>query len=488
MFAAEDASLAEEAEAESDEEPEPAAEIEPAFDDLVRDLTSEAESEEPEGSEEEPEVIEEEPEKSEEEPEEIEEEPALPELSAFADTVTAPRFEPEAVPEPVSDMLVLSGFDDYVPTAKTASEAAMPAPSADLPILSDFEPIETPAPAAAEPEPVAEEPAAEEAEPEADTAEPESEPESAPEIAALPEETEAPAPQEPEILEIPDLAPIEEVQIPGLHIADGTESVEEMPEIPDLNADVLEAPAEINVAAEIEIPEDGKFTVKECRKQYHGEASFTVPYGYREIRAGAFAAVDDLENLIISDTISKIGNGAFSDCENLKSVYIPNSVAEIGEDAFDGCSSLESVTIPRRFEDAVSEMFSENVKINWLEETDSQTVVTGAGKYTYKTREKEYDGSGKLTIAEGYREIRAGACAGMEDLKELVLPESLTKICSGAFADCTGLETVAIPAGVTYLDPEAFDGCTNIKLVVLPPHLEEAGREAFPNVDLFFLD
>ena len=294
-------------------------------------------------------------------------------------------------------------------------------------------------------------------------------------------------PEEPEILEIPDLAPMECVQIPGMHTAE-PQLTEDMPEIPDLDSMIAEPAEIVKPVAEIEIPDDGKFTVKECRKHYHGEPSFTVPFGYREIRAGAFAALDELETLVISDTITKIGNGAFSDCEHLKSVYIPNSVTELGEDAFDGCDSLEEISIPRRFEEQSEDMFPDHVKITWLEDSDAQAAVSGDGKYTYKIREKEYDGSGILKIPEGYREIRAGACAGMEDLKELVLPESLTKICSGAFADCTGLETIAIPAGVKVLDPEAFDGCTGLKLVALPPHLEEAGRAAFPNADLFFLD
>ena len=54
---------------------------------------------------------------------------------------------------------------------------------------------------------------------------------------------------------------------------------------------------------------------------------------------------DEIENLIIPDGVTSIGNFAFSGCTDLTSVTIPNSVTSIGEAAFDRCSGLTSLVL-----------------------------------------------------------------------------------------------------------------------------------------------
>ena len=233
------------------------------------------------------------------------------------------------------------------------------------------------------------------------------------------------------------------------------------------------------------IPEDGRFTAKERRRWYHGEFVFVMPNGYREIRSGACAGQDKLETLEISDTVEKIGNGAFSDCSSLVNVTIPLSVQEIAEDAFDCCDAIRRVTIPHRFEDVVMKLFPIEAAFKWLEDP---IKIIGDGRFTAKIRAKVYDDGAVLTIPEGYTEIRAGACASLEDMTELKLPDTLQKICAGAFSDCDGLTEVTIPKNVTELSEDAFDGCDNIQKVTIPRHLEEQAKVCFPNVILSFME
>ena len=50
--------------------------------------------------------------------------------------------------------------------------------------------------------------------------------------------------------------------------------------------------------------------------------------------------------VVIPNSVTRIGNQAFRDCSSLSSVIIPNSVTSIGDYAFYGCKPLTSVTIP----------------------------------------------------------------------------------------------------------------------------------------------
>ncbi len=74
--------------------------------------------------------------------------------------------------------------------------------------------------------------------------------------------------------------------------------------------------------------------------------------GITAIGVGAFRYCYNLENVIISETVTKLdyiylyeNKGAFENCYNLKTVTIPSKVSEIPANAFKGCDALESVTI-----------------------------------------------------------------------------------------------------------------------------------------------
>jgi hypothetical protein len=60
----------------------------------------------------------------------------------------------------------------------------------------------------------------------------------------------------------------------------------------------------------------------------------------------AYANKAEIENLVISDAVTSIGNYAFYGCSGLTSITIPNSVTSIGNRAFMDCSNLTSITIP----------------------------------------------------------------------------------------------------------------------------------------------
>lgn len=264
-------------------------------------------------------------------------------------------------------------------------------------------------------------------------------------------------------------------------------------ETPNPEQDVLhepEAETITDVAVDateeyVSIPEDGRLTAKECRRVYRDEIEWHMPAGYREIRAGACAALEKLEILHIADTVEKICSGAFADCSDLRAITIPLSVTALENDAFDGCDTVTNITAPEVMREQIVGIFGETVQYTWLPEPPK---IIGDGKFTAKIRNSMYNGETELIIPEGYIEIRAGACAGLEELEQVILPATLEKIAAGAFADCIALQSVTIPDRVTVLADDAFEGCTALKRIVAPKHLETVIRTNFPNVLVLFTE
>ena len=78
-----------------------------------------------------------------------------------------------------------------------------------------------------------------------------------------------------------------------------------------------------------------------CKIDFGSEASNPLYYDHKLFLNGK-----EVTNLVVPDSVTKIGNFAFSGCSSLTKVTIPDSVTEIGICAFSNCSNLSSVTIP----------------------------------------------------------------------------------------------------------------------------------------------
>lgn len=82
-----------------------------------------------------------------------------------------------------------------------------------------------------------------------------------------------------------------------------------------------------------------------------GLRNITISDGVTKIPENCFAtqnksAFSDLkiEQIIIPDSVTVIGDYAFDNCTGLKSINIPNGVTEIGLNAFKNCTNLTNIT------------------------------------------------------------------------------------------------------------------------------------------------
>lgn len=120
---------------------------------------------------------------------------------------------------------------------------------------------------------------------------------------------------------------------------------------------------------------------------------------------------DFMEQVVINDGVTHIGDWAFCDC-GISAVSIPSSVKSIGNNAFNGCGVLQSITLP-----------------------DGLMSIGDHAFFTCISLQK-------ITIPEGITDIGAYTFGDCEWLGEIIIPASVTSIGSGAFSGCGRLTDI----------------------------------------------
>lgn len=142
---------------------------------------------------------------------------------------------------------------------------------------------------------------------------------------------------------------------------------------------------------------------------------------------------DDIESVIIPNTVKKIGLKAFFGCKKLRNIKIPSGVTSLGYGVF-GESGLESISLPNTLTELPVRAFKDCYRLQNIEIPSS---VTSLGYYVF-------DGSG---------------------LTSITIPNSITIIPRGAFYACTSLKTVKLPQSIKYIDADAFKNCNSLEEV-----------------------
>ncbi len=177
--------------------------------------------------------------------------------------------------------------------------------------------------------------------------------------------------------------------------------------------------------------------------------------------------------VVILDGITGIDN-AFSDCPNLEEILISDSVTSIGPYSFNGCAKLKSIDLPETLTDIQNHAF---YGCTGLERISLPQGVTAIEPYAFC-------GCTSLTqigIPDSVTEIKNHAFSHCSALKTVSLPDSVTGIWNAAFEHCTALEHINIPSGVDTIEEETFSCCTGLKSFVIPNTVTTLGAGAFLN-------
>ena len=158
---------------------------------------------------------------------------------------------------------------------------------------------------------------------------------------------------------------------------------------------------------------------------------------------------DNIENVVIDNHVTTIGNYAFYDCESLNTIKLGSRLTQIGNWAFGGCYDLTRVTFPN-------------------------SVIT-IGSYAFCDCERLTN----VTFGNGVTTINAGAFQNCYGIVNITIPNSVTSIGYSAFYGCNNLKNVVIGNGVTKINSYTFYGCADLNSVTIPDSVTKIGEAAF---------
>ena len=248
---------------------------------------------------------------------------------------------------------------------------------------------------------------------------------------------------------------------------------------------------------------------------------------------------DQIQEVVIGNGVTSIGNDAFYGCTKLETVDLSNatSLEKIGQYAFALCKSLSEITIPAKVE-RIGEYafydcydyanhsgglktvtFAENSRLTtieehafyrcmYLEKIEIPASVTSIGGYAFNScedlKELAFAPNSQLksigeyafgavstdTVSPAYTsvqipasvtEIGQNAFYHCTKLKTVEFEEGsqLKALGDGVFVDCGKLETVELPSGITEIGAGAFANCGSLKEFTIPANVETIGETAF---------
>ena len=182
----------------------------------------------------------------------------------------------------------------------------------------------------------------------------------------------------------------------------------------------------------------------------HGGQAYKVT----SLKFSGGTTAEDVEQLILPDTLENLSGWYFSKFVKVKELRIPGSVKNFSC-KLQNASALEKLT------------FDEGV-----EEISANSMVNRCSSLS------EINLPSTLKLISG-----TGAFSGAESLKSIEFPEGviIDDTVGSLLSDCTSLTSVSLPASVTKISSNMFGGCTSLKSVSAAGSIDSIGDRAFEN-------
>ena len=209
--------------------------------------------------------------------------------------------------------------------------------------------------------------------------------------------------------------------------------------------------------------------------------NLVIPNGITAIGDFAFDECYDLTSVSLPEGITKIGFCAFAVCKNMVSINIPQSVTSIDGCAFEYCYKLSSITLPPKLNSIGAQAFLECHGLTSITIPSSvrkiekrafncgnlNSIIVEKGNVFYdsrnncnaiiqKSNNKLITGCKNTSIPTNVELIGEAAFEYCKDLSIMTIPNSVRRIYERAFCNCPSLTSVVMGSGITRIDEKAF--------------------------------
>lgn len=232
------------------------------------------------------------------------------------------------------------------------------------------------------------------------------------------------------------------------------------------------------------VTEIGQFAFLDCKSLQ----KVVLPKGLKKIPDMCFKNTP-LNELTIPNTVETIGKSAF-ECETvttkngvfhvssgMSEIKIPGSVKTIGDGAFRGRERLKTIIMPDTVESLGKGVFDDTL---WYSVQDEGGVYLGNWLVGYKGNKDELT---EFDIPAGTR-VSGEFFANQTSLTKVTLGNGAVLAGVGHFNGCTSLTTVILPSGMKKIPKKAFHLTTALTNIVLPDSITEIGESAFSHSGL----
>lgn len=239
---------------------------------------------------------------------------------------------------------------------------------------------------------------------------------------------------------------------------------------------------------------------------YYGPGGdIVIPNTVTKIGDEAFKGNKKVTGVTIPGSVVDIGNNAFGACENLKKVAFTNPGEArnnllIRLSAFKDCTKLTDVEIPARVKQIVGNIFKGCTSLTEIKVNANNPyyfaqdgVLFGPALVQYKP---QYNDNYVLLAYPAGRQgaysipstvhgktidqVWTSGFEGAAGLTDITIPASIGRLGTAAF-ESTGLTHVTIPDTVHQVDPAVFQNCTSLVSVKLPNSITEIDQYLFAN-------
>lgn len=254
------------------------------------------------------------------------------------------------------------------------------------------------------------------------------------------------------------------------YMKDGIELPDSLREIGENAFSFVDGIKNVDIPASVQRIGKGAFS---CCGQLE-RVSFSDKGSLTTLEEYTFSQCEQLETVILPDTVTCMKRGVFDNCRKVKDFVLPDGLQKLGNGAFRGCESVETITVPEGVLQIPANCFSGCIHLLKIRLAEGTTDI-GAHAFAYCRQLKEFMFPPKVV------RIGNGSFSYCASVRQFILPDTIAEVGTNAFESCAGLKKIRLSSSMKELPEKIFLDCTSLERIDIPDTVKIIRKNAFQN-------